>query len=269
MQPNPPVVTAPLFFFFSEKSHSSWVGGLTVFQQCVCVLGHTWRTTCSDDVLRSNEKPVRKWGAIASDHSRRMFMPRVDRFRAAVLRVWTWWKYTVVFFLPLCLTCYELWEQLVVAVDDIDRDVSGRLQEQRAALPRDGQCFSFGSWCNCYLTVVFFYFSRTVQMIKKPKGQKVSERKTVFFFFQPSRLKKNSANCRRPDLCSYCSHCQGVKFGCQSTLTCYLLTYNEISFRLSALFRSSHCFWGNISHRAKEQHKRKWRNWVAAPLPEH
>lgn len=34
----------------------------------------------------------------------------------------------------LSLTCYELCEQLVVAVDDIDRHVSRRLQEQRAAL---------------------------------------------------------------------------------------------------------------------------------------
>lgn len=34
----------------------------------------------------------------------------------------------------LRLTCYKLREQLVVAVDDVDRDVFGRLQEQRAAL---------------------------------------------------------------------------------------------------------------------------------------
>lgn len=35
------------------------------------------------------------------------------------------------------LTCYKLCEQLVVAVDDVDRYVSGRLQEQRAALQRE------------------------------------------------------------------------------------------------------------------------------------
>lgn len=32
------------------------------------------------------------------------------------------------------LTCYELREELVVAVDDVDRHVSGRLQEERATL---------------------------------------------------------------------------------------------------------------------------------------
>lgn len=36
-------------------------------------------------------------------------------------------------------TCDELREQLVVAVDDVDRHVSGRLQEKWTALQRDAQ----------------------------------------------------------------------------------------------------------------------------------
>lgn len=44
----------------------------------------------------------------------------------------------------LCrLTCDELCEQLVVAVDNIDRHISGGLQEQRAALRGEGLSVSW------------------------------------------------------------------------------------------------------------------------------
>lgn len=57
----------------------------------------------------------------------------------------------VLFSPPLRLTWYKLCEQLVVAVDDVDRHVPGRLQEQRAALPRHGQHFLICSLCIVYL----------------------------------------------------------------------------------------------------------------------
>ena len=38
----------------------------------------------------------------------------------------------------LHLTCYKLRKQHVVAIDNIDRHISGRLQEQRTALRRHG-----------------------------------------------------------------------------------------------------------------------------------
>lgn len=44
--------------------------------------------------------------------------------------------------ISLRLTCYKLREELVVAVDDIDRHISGGLQEQRPALQSNGQIFN-------------------------------------------------------------------------------------------------------------------------------
>lgn len=85
--------------------------------------------------------------------------------------------------LLLRLTCYKLREQLVVAVDDIDRHVPGRLQEQRAALPRDGRGFSFCSWCNGYWTVNVF-----IMMIKRKNVHKAYTRTITSMCYKPSLL---------------------------------------------------------------------------------
>lgn len=57
-------------------------------------------------------------------------------------------------------TCDELCEQLVVAVDDVDRHVSGRLQEKRTALRRDAQSLSLCSWWCQYFNVQTVYKNR-------------------------------------------------------------------------------------------------------------
>lgn len=55
--------------------------------------------------------------------------------------------------LLLRLTCYELCEQLVVAVDDVDRHVSGRLQKKWTALRRDARALSLCWWWSEYFNL--------------------------------------------------------------------------------------------------------------------
>lgn len=64
--------------------------------------------------------------------------------------------------ISLRLTCYKLREELVVAVDDIDRHISGGLQEQRPALQSNGHIF------NTFMLTVA-YWRQTVQHYETAK----------------------------------------------------------------------------------------------------